>query len=634
MLPAPCQIIDHLAAALALHQAGQLRQAESAYRGILETEPDQPLALHLLGVLTLATGRPQQAKTLLRRAEATRPGNQATTLALADACAAAGDRAEAIARYRALLADHPGQTAALVNLANALRDAGENTEAIAACRRALAIAPNLVPAQVTLGSALLAAGKVQPAIAAYRAATAAAPRSAPAQAGLAAALLRADQHEAALAAALSAIALAPQMAEAWFVRGAALRALSRFEPAVDALQRALQQNPDHARAHLALGNAHLDLDRLACGEYHLRTAIALDPSLPEAHASLGFLLAGSGRLAEAVAACDRAIQLRPDFARAYWNRSFARLLAGDFAPGWEDYEWRKRHDSFARDFLALPGREWQGEALAGQTLLVHAEQGLGDTIQFARYLPLLADRGARVVLACAPALFSLLRRLPGVACVVAKSGVLPPYDLWVDQMSLPRLFGTRPETIPAPHGYLPVDRAHVAAWRPASAVRPRVGIVWAGNPNHSNDSRRSMPLEALAPILAVPGIDWISLQVGPAGAAITARFGIADRAAGLTDFAKTATLIETLDLVVAVDTSTAHLAGAMGRPVWVMIPFAPDWRWMIGRTDSPWYASLRLFRQAAPGDWTGVAHHVAAALAERYRSTMPTQAATPAAPCP
>jgi tetratricopeptide (TPR) repeat protein len=617
----PSSVIDDLSAALVLHRAGRLAEAETAYGRILEIEPGQPLALHLYGVLMLASGRACEAVGYLRQAEAAQPGNPGTRLALADACAAAGATEEAIGRYRKLLADHPDHVAALVNYANVLRDAGDHSGAIEACRRALALAPAMSEAHLTLGSALLAGGEVDAAVGAYRAAVSLRPDSARAQAGHAVALLRAGEAGAALAAAGRATALAPALAEAWFVRGAALRALRRFEPAIDALARAIEMVPGHARAHLALGNAHLDLDRVACGEYHLRTAIALDRRLAEAHASLGFLLAGSGRLGEAIAACEAAIRLRPDFAQAHWNLSFALLLAGDFERGWEEYEWRKRHDRFARDFLSLRGREWQGEPLAGRTLLVHAEQGLGDTIQFARYLPLLAARGARVVLACAPALIPLLGKMPGVASAVPKTGALPPYDLWVDQMSLPRLFCTRPGTIPAPAGYLRADPARVAEWMPVRVPRPRVGIVWAGNPEHSNDSRRSMPVDALAPILAVPGIEWISLQVGPASAAITARFGIRDRSAALVDFAETAALVATLDLVIAVDTSTAHLAGAMGKPVWAMIPFAPDWRWMTGREDSPWYASLHLFRQPAPGDWTGVARSVAGALAARRVGT-------------
>ena len=248
---------------------------------------------------------------------------------------------------------------------------------------------------------------------------------------------------------------------------------------------------------------------------------------------------------------------------------------------------------------------------------MRAEQGLGDTIQFARYLPLLAERGAKVVLACAPPLVPLLRTIPGVT-VAPKDGVLPAYDFWVDQMSLPRLFGTGAETIPAAQGYITADPARVAAWRPVARSRARVGIVWAGNPAYANDRRRSMPVAALAPILAVPGVEWISLQAGPASGAITAWFGIPDLSERLTDFAATAALVATLDLVITVDTSTAHLAGAMGKTAWVMLAHAADWRWMHGREDSPWYASMRLFRQSAPGDWAGVAQRVAAAVAERH----------------
>lgn len=630
MPSAASNLIDDLSAALALHRAGRLVEAEAGYNRILNIEAGQPLALHLLGVLKLASRRAHEAVGLLRRAEAARPGNADTRLALADACAAVGATAEAIGRYRALLDERPGHPATLTNYANALRDAGDHSGAVEVCRRAVSLAPAMIQAHITLGSALLAAGEVDAAVAAYRAAISLCSDSARAHAGCAAALLRAGDSEAALAAAVRAIEVAPGLAEAWFVRGAALRALRRFEAAIDALSRAVEIEPGHARAHLALGNAHLDLDRLACGVHHLRTAIALDPKLPEAHASLGFLLAGSGRLAEAVAACEAAIRLRPDFARAHWNLSFALLLAGDFERGWEEYEWRKRHDRFARDFLSLPGREWEGEPLAGRTLLVHAEQGLGDTLQFARYLPLLAEHGARVVLACAPSLIPLLEKMPGVASAVPKVGALPRYDFWVDQMSLPRLFRTRPDTIPAPAGYLRADPVRVAGWMPATAMRPRVGIVWAGNPEHSNDSRRSMPVDALAPILGVPGIEWVSLQVGPGSAGIADRFGIPDRSAALIDFAETAALVETLGLVIAVDTSTAHLAGAMGKPVWVMIPFAPDWRWMHGRDDSPWYASLRLFRQSAPSDWEGVARRVAEALAERYSAAAPLEVAAEA----
>ncbi len=617
MPPAESDLIDRLAEALAAHRDGRTEQAETGYRTVLATQPDQPMARHLLGVLLLGTGRAALALPHLRRAAALRPHHAETRFALANACATTGALAEAIGRYQALLADAPGHVGAQVNLANALRDAGDADGAIATCRVALATAPDLIAAQLTLGSALLLAGQAEAAATAYHAAVTRQPDCAPGWAGLGMAHMHLDQPAAALAAAGRAAALAPTLAEAHFVLGLAQSALG--QPATAALARCLALVPGHARAHLALGNALIDRDDMAAAEAELRRAIALDPTVPEAHASLGFLLSATARLSEAVAACDAAIALRPDFARAHWNKSVAQLLAGNFAEGWENYEWRKRHDRFARDFFTLPGREWQGETLEGHTLLVHAEQGLGDTLQFVRYVPLLAARGARVVLACAAPLIPLLAGMPGLAAIAARDAPLPHYDLWVDQMSLPRLFGTRPETIPAPHGYLMADPARVAAWRAESGQppgQPRIGIVWSGNPAHHNDRRRSLPTAALAPLLAQP-CAWISLQKGPRAAEIAPRHGIADLSPRLHDFAETAALIATLDLVIAVDTSVAHLAGALGRPVWVMLPHAPDWRWMTGRDDSPWYATMRLFRQDRPGDWAGVLARVAGALADQ-----------------
>jgi tetratricopeptide (TPR) repeat protein len=379
----------------------------------------------------------------------------------------AGFLASAETAYRAVIAAAPGHAAALVNLANLLRGQGDHAGAIAACRHALSQAPRLPEAHITLGACLLSARRPEAAVAAYRGAVALRPGSAVAEAGLGVALLHLNQPTPALLAAEAACAADPRLAEAWFVRGSALAALGRPGDAVTALETAVARDPSHARAHLNLGNAWLDLDRFAPAEQHLRRAIALAPALPEAHASLGFLLTGSGRLADAVAACDEAIRLRPDFAQAYWNRSFAEFLAGDYAPAWDDYEWRKQHDRFGRHFRRLPGPEWRGEALAGRRLLVLAEQGLGDTIQFARFLPLLSERGARVVLACAPSLLALLAQLP--AEMVAKTAQLPPYDLWVDQMSLPRLLATRVGSIPAAGGYLAADPARVAVARPPAA---------------------------------------------------------------------------------------------------------------------------------------------------------------------
>ena len=491
----------------------------------------------------------------------------------------AGHPARAEATYRALLAEHPSEPTTLRLYGLLLLADGRAAEAAVTLGRAAASCPGHAATRLALARAHLQAGA----------------------------------PEAAREAAMAAVALVPALAEAHFLLGTALNALDRAGEAVPALREAIARDPRHAAAHLNLGNACADLDRLDEAERFCRHAVALDPALAEAHASLGFALTSLGRLEEAIAACEAAIALRPEFAQAHWNRATACLLKGDFATGFQEYEWRKRHDGFRRHFLDLPGPVWRGEPLAGRAILVNAEQGLGDTIQLSRFLPLLAARGARVVLACDTRLIPLLRTMPGVAAAIPRGSEPPPYDAWIDQMSLPRLFGLTPTTIPGAAGYLSADPARVAAWRAALPPGRKVGVVWAGNPAHSNDRRRSLPPEQLARLLAAPA-RFVSLQVGPRAAE---RRTLVDLSPRLGDYAETAALVATLDLVVTVDTSVAHLAGALGVETWVMLPFAPDWRWILGRDDSPWYSSVRLFRQERPGAWGGVVTSVLDALRQR-----------------
>ncbi len=495
----------------------------------------------------------------------------------------AGRRAEAAAICQAVLAAEPGQPRALFVSGLLLLDEDRADEAGRMFARALERDPTHQGARVNLARALLAASRL----------------------------------DEALAAADAGLAMFPDVAELHFVRGTALNAAQRCEEAAAALARAVALDPGHAPSWLNLGNAEADLDRLEAAERHIRAALRLAPGLIEAHASLGFVLTSLGRLDEAHDACAAAIARAPDFAQAHWNLATAALLAGDFETGFREYEWRKRHDRFRRDFIDLPGRVWNGEAVDGQHVLVHAEQGLGDTIQLSRYMRLIAARGARVTLACDRRLIPLLRHAPGLEAAIDKSGPLPAYDYWIDQMSLPRVFATTPATIPSPSGWLAApDPAAVARLKAELPAGRRIGIVWAGNPAHSNDRRRPLPLPAVARLATAACGRLISLQVGPRTAE-AALYGFHDLSPRLTDYAATAAAISALDLVLCVDTSVAHLAGALGRPAWVMLPYAPDWRWMLGRDDTPWYRSLRLFRQDRPGDWTSVTDRVGTAI-RRY----------------
>ena len=573
-----------LLAALAQHEAGRLAEAEAGYAAVLAAWPEHPRALYLLGMLALQTGRAAVAAGLLGRAVAARPGHAEARFALGNACWQEGRQAAALDAWLATLALEPRHLGATLNLARARAASGDHGATVALCHEATRIAPAAPAAHAALAAALLGGG----------------------------------QPEAALLAADRALGLAPGLAEAHFLRGCALKGLHRLAEAATALEQATSLAPQHAQALLNLGNAQLALGQPEAAERHCRAALAANPGLAEAHASLGCLLTNAGRLDEAIAACQAALALKPDFAEAHWNLGIAHLLAGDLPAGFAEYEWRKRHPTHARDFRRLAQPEWQGEALAGRTLLVLAEQGLGDAIMFARYLAPLAARGARVVLACDPRLLPLLASAPGLARAVDRNRPLPAHDCWVDQMSLPHRFGTTLESIPAPAGYLRAEAARVAAWearlpRRRAGAR-RIGLAWAGNPLHSNDAHRSCPVAALRPLVAMAGDDFVSLQVGP-NAAEARQLGLADHSALLRDFAETAALLAGLDLLITVDTSVAHAAGALGLPVWLLLPGAPDWRWLTGRADSPWYASARLFRQAEAGNWDGVVALVAASLA-------------------
>ncbi|MFZ0016624.1 MAG: tetratricopeptide repeat protein, partial [Acetobacteraceae bacterium] len=439
-------------------------------------------------------------------------------------------------------------------------------------------------------------------------------RSQPGHAGTQINLIRALLADQRPAEALTEAGLCPRPPESVdiaFLRGTALNALGQPAEAVTVLEHAVALDPTNAAAVLNLGNACADLDRLGEAEAYYRRAIELAPKLLEAYASLGFVLTSCGRLEEAIATCESAITLRQDFAQAHWNQAVAALLAGNFELGFRKYEWRKRHDRFGRDFIDLPGPQWDASDCAGRTILVRAEQGLGDTIQFARYLPLIAARGGYPVVVCDQKLIQLLAGMPGVA-IEPKTAPLPPYDCWIDQMSLPRVFATRVDSIPSADGYLGADPTRVAYWGDTLPAGSKVGIAWAGNSAHNNDRRLSLPDADLARIIATPGIVFVNLQVGSR----SADSPLADISALLINFAETAALIAALDLVLTVDTAVAHVAGAIGKQTWVMLPHAPDWRWLLGRDDTPWYSSLRLFRRPAAGNWNAVTSAVATSLAE------------------
>ncbi len=353
-------------------------------------------------------------------------------------------------------------------------------------------------------------------------------------------------------------------------------------------------------------------------------ALAARPGFPEALSNRGNSLLEFGRFDEAVASCDSAIALRPDYAQAHWNRSLIRLVQGELAEGFGEYEWRWKRAEIAPFAPSFRQPLWDGKSsLEGQTILLHAEQGLGDTIQFLRYVPLVAARGARIVLQVQPALVPLLSSLSTVTRLLPQGAELPPFDCHCPLLSLPLAFGTTLDTIPAEAPYLSVSPERIAAWRQRLPDGPLVGLAWSGNPENRGDWKRSVPLADLRPLLSLRGVRFVSLQLDVRE---TDQVTLADCSdivrllEDTADFIETAAVVANLDLVVTVDTVIAHLAGALGKRVFVLLPSVPDWRWLLGRDDSPWYPTARLFRRRAGETWDPVVGRVRDAMVAMFGS--------------
>ena len=404
-----------------------------------------------------------------------------------------------------------------------------------------------------------------------------------------------------------AISVDPKSAVAYGNRGSALHKLGQFDAALLSFDQALAINPDQADALLNRGNLLKDLGQFDAALASYDRAIAVKPNYAEAFSNSGFVLKELGRLDAALARYDRAIAIEPGYVSAHCNRAFTLLLAGDFEHGWLDYEWRRKLDKKPRFAQPL----WQGgESIAGKTILLHSEQGFGDTLQFCRYAKLVSALGARVVLEVDRPLVTLLADLGGVSQVIAQGNALPPFDYQCPLMSLPLAFKTRLDTIPFPTAYLQSGAAKVAHWqsRLGQRTKPRVGLVWSGRITHQNDRNRSIALADLVPYLPAD-CQYVSVQKEVRDSdehTLKGNPDILNVADELDDFSDAAALCACLDVVVSVDTSVAHLSAALGLATWILLPFNPEWRWLLKRSDSPWYSSAKLYRQQTMGDWNGI----------------------------
>jgi tetratricopeptide (TPR) repeat protein len=549
-------ISEALRVALQQHQAGNTSEAEQIYRQILQADPQHADAWHLLGVIAHQVGKQEVA------------------------------------------ADHIG--------------------------RAIRINPNVAEFHINLGAVHLAQSELDQAGACFARALELRPDYAEAHNNLGAVFQQQRQLDEAAACYRRALELRPNYAEAHFNLGNALHEQKRSGEAVACFRRALEIRPDHAPTHNNLGLAFQSLQNVEEALTCFRRALEIRPDYAEAFNNLGLALHEEGKFQDATDCYRRALEFKPAYSEVHYNQSLLQLLLGDFEHGWSEYEWRwQTKQIHARHNFPQP--IWDGQPLPGRTILLHAEQGYGDTLQFIRYATLVKQRGGTVVIECQPELLALLKSAHGIDRLVSRGESLPEFDVHAPLLSLPAILQTRLDSIPCDVPYLVADPARSRVWRDELLRQDalRVGIAWQGNPKNVRDRARSIPLSDFEQIAGVSGVQLYSLQVGPGREQIESWSGpgiVIDLADRLTDFAETAAAMSNLDLVITCDSACAHLAGAMGRSVWIALPTAPDWRWLLGRDDSPWYPTARLFRQQRRGDWSEVFRRIGGHLRELVNS--------------
>ncbi len=576
--------------ALRLHQAGLFQEAEQRYRHILAAHANHPDVLNLLGVLCHQTGRSQEGGGLVQQAVQINPEHFDAATNLGNILKDLGHIDNAIGCYEHALDIKPDHPIAHCNYGALLSQLGRHDAAIAHLRQALATQPNYPDAHFNLGEALERNGQPLEAIEEFMVFLNTHPHHPSAKLNLADCLKKSGQTDA----------------------------------AIKSYRDLIASTPDFFIAYNNLGNLLREQGELSEAEALLTNALQMAPGLAELHGNISPILISQNRIDAAIKHLDTALEIAPGYPEAHFVKGLALLVAGDLPRGLPEYEWRWQCRDFTSPRVHTDIPHWQGEQLTGKTLLVHAEQGLGDTLQFVRYSQKLAKTGGKIILECQPSLKSLLSGTAGIDQVIAQGEPIPPVDFKIPLLSLPFAFATTIDTIPAETPYISAPAEKTAIWQArlqeAERTGLRVGLVWAGRPEHKNDRNRSISLTALAPLAEAASTTFISLQKGGGEEELLSappRFNILPCGPLLEDFTDTAGLVVNLDLIITVDTSVAHLAGAMGKPVWLMVPFSPDWRWLLDRQDSPWYPSMRLFRQPSQGDWASVVQQIKAALLER-----------------
>lgn len=631
--PADATVDDVLRRAHAHWDAGQPREAEALCLRVLAAVPAQPDALHLLGIMAHAYGRHELALELLAQACASPDARALHHSNRAEICRQAGRLEDAEAAARRAVALDPTLTDAWNNLGIVLQEGGRLDESLRCLEQVAALRPHVALAHNNLANTLLRLGHAGRAEAHYRQALALQADYPEAHSNLALLLRQRGDLAAAEAHARQAIALAPTFAGAYLNLAEVLRAAGRPDAAqhtLDAMQAftaggqpARAEPPDAALA--ALQAVERDARALLAQQRYTEAQALLEPVLADGRAPIPLwqLMAAAlrpqGRIEETRAIQQMVADTAPGQLAARFDLAETLLLLGDFERGWREYRYRYSLAHTVTMERKMQQPRWMGEAIPGKTLLIHDEQGFGDAFQFLRMVAWARQRsGARVVLQTMPEVLPLARRAGGFDDIIARDALPPPFDFHCEMMSLPMALGLSIDDLPGAIPYLRADPARVAVWRErlAAVPRPWVALVWAGRPTHHNDANRSLALPALAP-LARAGASFLAVQQGEAAAQAAAPpAGMRMVALGdaIADFDDTAAILELADLLISVDSSPVHLAGALGRPVWTLLPFVPDWRWLLERQDSPWYPTMRLFRQPRPGAWDEVIDRVAREL--------------------
>ncbi|KHE90798.1 MAG: tetratricopeptide repeat protein [Candidatus Scalindua rubra] len=641
------------------HQAGDLAKAEVLYLKILKEDPHHVDIAFLLGTLYLQSGNPDAAIKFLKETIKLKPYHaiahsrlgiilqeqgkfdesikslkraialDSTNVDIHNNLGAVltkiGKLDEAVESYNRAIKLNQEEYRVYSNLASALKESGKLEEALINCNKAIELNPHYAEAHNNLGTIFQEMNQLEKAIVSYKNAIELKPDNPELYSNLGSALKELGRLDEAARYCRHAIILKPEYVEAYNNLGTVLQEESKFDAAITNYKQAINIKPDHARAHSNLGTTLQEQGNTDEAVFHCRQAVTLDPGSAELHNNLGAILQKREMIEEAITSYDMAIELDPDYAEAHLNKSFALLLTGNYKEGWIENEWRLRTKTHSLRNFNKP--KWDGSPLNGKTILVHAEQGFGDTIQFIRYLPMVKAQGGQVIFECHNSLNRLLKNYAWIDKIIEKT---PEPDIKFDTqlpiLSLPGVFGTTHDSIPSNTPYITADPGLAKLWgiRLDNDSNFKVGIVWTGNADNKKNRIRSCTLEDFYSLLDIHGTTFYSLQKGPASVEVDNSLNkteIVNLNDQIKDFADTAAVIANLDLIISVDTAVVHLAGALGKPVWNLLHFAPDWRWLLNRDDSPWYPEMRLFRQTKLNDWADLFKKVKDALLQKINNT-------------